>query len=65
MPENKEAAEVYMMTRNQVVTAGMGQPIDISISAVKTVMDLWGVRDQKKCLSRVISTFHHFNKENK
>jgi len=63
LPENKQAAEVYMVTRNQVITAGMGQPIDISIPAIKIVMDIWGIRDQKKCLSKVRSAFHHFNKE--
>ena len=52
-----------MVTRNQVITAGMGQPIDISIPAIKIVMDIWGIRDQKKCLSKVRSAFHHFNKE--
>ena len=52
-----------MVTRNQVITAGMGQVIDISIPAIKIVMDLWGIHDQKKCLNKVRSAFHHFNKE--
>ena len=60
MPINAEAAEVYMITRNQMITAGMGQVIDISIPAVKIVMDLWQVTDQKKCLSKVLATFAHF-----
>jgi len=63
LPENTKAAEVYMVTRNQVITAGMGQVIDISIPAIKIVMDLWGIHDQKKCLNKVRSAFHHFNKE--
>lgn len=49
-----------MITRNQMITAGMGQVIDISIPAVKIVMDLWQVTDQKKCLSKVLATFAHF-----
>ena len=64
MPENRQAAEVYMVTRNQLITAGMGQAIDISIPAVKIVMDLWQVSDQKKCLSKVLAAFDHFKPKN-
>lgn len=53
-----------MLCRNQVITAGMGEVIDLNYVAVKTIMDLSGVRDQKDCLMKVINTFHHFlNKE--
>jgi hypothetical protein len=55
---------VYMMTRNQVVTADMGQIIDINIQAVKTVMDLYGISNHKDCLARVIKLFHHFRGKN-
>lgn len=60
MEENAEAAQVYMLTRRQVVTAGAGEVVDISIAAVKIAMDLYGVRDQKRCLNRVRRLFHHF-----
>ena len=63
MPSNKEAAEVYMVVRNQAITAGMGQVIDLSIPALKIVMDLYGVRDQRSCFEKVRRTFHHFLKE--
>ena len=54
-------AQVYMMTRRQVVTVGMsGQIVDISIPAVKIVMDLFGVKDQVACLNQVRKLFHHF-----
>jgi hypothetical protein len=60
-PENDTEAAVYMMTRRQVVTAGMsGQIVDISIPAVKIAMDLLGVKDQVSCLNRVRKLFHHF-----
>ena len=60
-PENDIDAAVYMMTRRQVVTAGMsGQIVDISIPAVKIAMDLLGVKDQAACLLRVRKLFHHF-----
>ena len=65
IPENREAAEIYMITRNQVITAGMGQVLDISIPAIKIVMDLHprGISDQWTCLSKVRAAFHHFKKE--
>jgi hypothetical protein len=60
-PENDIDAAVYMMTRRQVVTAGMsGQIVDISITAVKIAMDLLGVKDQVACLNRVRKLFHNF-----
>ena len=52
-----------MIARNQLITAGMGQVIDISIPAVKIVMDLWNVHDQKKCLSKVLAASSHFRKQ--
>ncbi len=58
MEENADAARVYMLTRQQVVTAGMGQVVDISIPAVKIAMDLYGVNDQLACLNRVRKLFH-------
>lgn len=51
---------VYMLTRRQVITVGMGQVADISIPAVKIAMDLYGVKDQMGCLNRVRKLFHHF-----
>jgi len=63
MPENKEALEVYMMCRNQYVTAGMGQPVDISIPAVCDVMDRYpgGIKNQWGCLKKVRHAFHERN----
>ena len=53
---------VYMLTRRQIVTVGMGQVVDISLPAVKIAMDLYGVKDQPACLNRVRKLFHHFLK---
>ena len=58
--ENEEVSKVYMLTRRQVITVGMGQVADISIPAVKIAMDLCGVKDQLGCLIRVQKLFHHF-----
>jgi hypothetical protein len=61
--ENEEAAAVYLLTRRQYIIAENGRVVDISIPAVKIAMDLYGVRDQKECLARVIRLFHFFEKE--
>lgn len=47
-----------MLTRSQVITAGMGQVIDISIPAVKIAMDLFHVKDQLTCLNKVRALFY-------
>jgi hypothetical protein len=58
---NADAAQVYLMTRCQIITVGMsGQIVDISIPAVKIAMDLLGVKDQVACLNQVRKLFHHF-----
>jgi hypothetical protein len=52
--ENEEVAQVFMVTRHQTITAGVeGRQIDLSIPAVKIVMDLFGVKNQLECLQRV------------
>ena len=63
--ENEIDSQVYMLSRRQVVTVGQGHIIDISIPAVKIIMDLCGVKDQAKCLNQVLKVFHHFLAENK
>jgi hypothetical protein len=65
LPENQEAVSVYFFTRNQLITAGMGTVIDISIPAVKIVMDLYGVEDQLDCLQKVVHLFHEFRPKEK
>jgi len=63
--ENEEAANIYMLTRRQVVTAGMGQIIDINTQAVKIEMDIQGVGRQKECSAKVRRAFQHFNRKEK
>lgn len=58
--ENETVGQIYMLTRRQIITAGMGQAVDISIPAVKIAMDLYGVKDQMSCLNRVRKLFYHF-----
>lgn len=44
LPENEDAALIYMRTRGQVITRGMdGVIVDISIPAIKDAMDAKGI----------------------
>lgn len=61
--ENETAANVYMIVRRQYVTAEQGRVVDVSIPAIKAVMDLFQVKDQLKCLVRVQRLFHLIENE--
>ena len=63
MEENEDASNVYQLTRLQFVTAGMGQPIDIDIKAVKIAMDLFEVKNQLDCIDKVRYLFHYFKED--
>lgn len=58
LKENEEALMVYSRCHNQVVTAAMGEVIDINLASVKLIMDLYGVENQKECMEKVVSVFH-------
>jgi hypothetical protein len=63
LPENRDIAAVFGVVRNQVVTIGDGRPVDLNIQAVKTVMDMRAITDQKTCLERVLRLWHHVEAE--
>jgi hypothetical protein len=58
LPENEEIIQVYVTVRNQVVTAGMGEVVDIHFPSLQWVMDLYEVVDQKRCFEKVLHIFH-------
>jgi hypothetical protein len=61
--ENQEAATIYQLCRGQIRTRHNGQydeVVDLDYSAVKMVMDLYGVRDQRSVFEKVRRTFFHF-----
>lgn len=60
MEENQDAGTIYIMCRNQVITEGMGERVDINLQTVKTVMDLYGIRNQRECMEKVTKTFRYF-----
>ena len=64
LPENEEAAQVYMASRGQVITRGMERVIvDISIPAIESAMRIFNVQEQADCLQKIRRTFYHFLKE--
>lgn len=52
MPGNAEAVRIWGRCRKQVIP-GMNGPIDINVLAVTKIMDLYGVKNQKRCLEKV------------
>ncbi len=63
--ENRDVGKIYLEARGQVITAGMGEIVDINILAVMKLMDLYGVKNQLDCLRRIRKTFHHFLSKSK
>lgn len=55
--DNIEIARVFMACRGQIITAGMGKVVDISLPAVCLAMDLYGVRDRARCWDSVRKLF--------
>ncbi len=65
LEENEEAAICYMQARGKGVTVGE-RVVDLSIPAVKILMELAGVKNHRECMNKVFSTFHYFlNKQRK
>lgn len=58
LPENEPVVNVYSLVRNQVVTAGMGEVVDLNFTSLKTVMDMLEVSDQRRCFEKVLRIFH-------
>lgn len=61
--ENQEAAAIYQLCRGQIRTRHNGQHdevIDLDYVAVKMVMELYQIKNQRECFDKVRSTFYHF-----
>ena len=66
LPENFEAARLYQLCRRQIRTFHNGQSdkeLDLDFTAVKTVMDLYEVKDQRRCFDLITRTYYHFLEE--
>ena len=62
MPENEDIIKVYLAVRGQVIT-GFAGVIDINYLAVKMLMDLYEIKNQKQCFEGVIDLFKYFHEE--
>ena len=59
-PENREAFAVWEYCSGQVVTAGMGEVIDISFPAVEIACRVMGVRDWRETFVKVVEIARAF-----
>lgn len=60
--ENKEAVEIYYMTRGQIVTLGENI-VDINHMALWQNIDRFKVKNPERCFALVNKAFHHFLKK--
>ena len=55
-PTNEEAAFIYMMVRNQFITAGGDNlPMDLNMSTIIDVMNLYDTKDKPDTLRKVLA----------
>ena len=59
-PEDQEIVRVYQMVQGQIITEP-DKARHLNYMAVKMVMDLYGIRDQKRCFEQVVKLFKHFD----
>jgi len=59
LPQNRDAAEVYLMSRGQIITRGMdGMIVDVDNTAIDAAMRAKRVQDAWDCLIKVRHLFH-------
>jgi hypothetical protein len=63
--ENKDIASIYMEVRNQVITVGMGEVIDINHLAIWAAINEYKIKDRIGTFKKVCRTFHHFLSKSK
>lgn len=54
VPKNIDAFKIYMMAKNQMIIGGMGTVVGHDYNAVKMLMDLYGIDNQRDCFERVL-----------
>lgn len=58
--ENEEAFNIFPRVSNQLLFAGMGEPVGLNMIAVKAVFDMLNVQNQKVCLEKVMYMFDYY-----
>ncbi len=65
LSENEQIINVFLLVRNQTVQEKMGEGkiiTDLGIPAIKIVMDIFEVQNQKNCLLAVRKLWHELRK---
>lgn len=59
MEENVDAAQIYVICRNQLIMS-MNGPIDINHLAIHEAMRLYGVENRRECFEKVVKVSDYF-----
>lgn len=57
--QNADAVKVYLLTRNQLIFAGMGEAVDINHVAVHGAIDRLKIRNGEECFLKVLRISDH------
>ena len=65
MQGNEDAAYIYQLVQRQVITAGMGEVIDLNHAALWRLIDEFGIESRLEVFLKVIAAFQAVLKEQK
>ena len=65
MQGNEDAAAVYQLVQRQILTAGMGEVVDLNHLAVWRLIDELGVENRLETFLKVVGTFQEVLQEQK
>lgn len=61
---NRAVAQIWLLTRGQIITVGMGGVIDINHLAlwkdIEKFKEVYEIENEIDCFQRVIELFHYF-----
>lgn len=61
---NRAVAQIWLLTRGQIITAGMGEVVDINHLAlwkdIEKFKEAYEIENEVDCFQRVIDIFHYF-----
>ena len=59
LSEHEDAIFIFGQVRNQAIFVGMeAVPVDLDYNAVKLVMDLYEIENQRECFEKVLRAWH-------
>jgi hypothetical protein len=53
--QNIDAVRMYLLTRNQLILTGMGDPVDINHMPIHEAMRLYRVKNPRECFEKVLT----------